>query len=253
MTTTIRASEGRRRKRAQDLLCLLYFTVMSIAGSSGCAGVVSSISASQTNPPAPAPASALVVVTPASVSFGNVAVGSTNTQTFQMSNGGTAVLNVTQVSASGSGFSIGKIALTISINPGSSSTFNAQFSPGSAGSATGSVSIVSNDPSSPKAIALGGSGVVATQTLSFSSSSLNFGNVSTNASSSQNVTITNTGNASVAISQIAVSGAGFTLNGASTPVTVAPAQTFTFSVVFTPTAAGSSIGAVSVTSNATGS
>src|SRR5258706_12280293 len=96
MTTTIRASEGRRRKRAQDLLCLLYLTVIAIAGSSGCAGVVSSSSASQTKPPAPAPASALAVVTPASVSFGNVAVGSTKTQTFQMSNGGDAAFYIAQ-------------------------------------------------------------------------------------------------------------------------------------------------------------
>lgn len=64
-------------------------------------------------------------------------------------------------------------------------------------------------------------------------------------------TITNTGNANVQISQISENGAGFTLSGASTPVTLTPNQSLTFSVVFSPTSAAADSGTITVTSNAT--
>jgi fibronectin type 3 domain-containing protein len=65
--------------------------------------------------------------------------------------------------------------------------------------------------------------------------------------------VTNTGNSSVAISQISVSGTGFGLTGAGTPVTLTPNQKLTFTVQFAPSAAGSVNGSVTVVSNATGS
>jgi hypothetical protein len=194
-----------------------------------------------------------LTVTPATVNFGNVVVGSVNSQTLKVSNSGNGVLTITQVTVTGTGFSAGVLALPISLNPGQSSTFNVNFSPVSTGSTSGSVSITSNAASSPGAVPLSGNGVAATQTLSFSATSLTFGAVNVSQSSTQSVTITNTGNANVQISQINISGAGFTLSAAGTPVTLTPTQTFTFSILFNPTVAGASTGAVTVISNATGS
>jgi predicted phage tail protein len=65
-------------------------------------------------------------------------------------------------------------------------------------------------------------------------------------------TITNTGNSAVQISAITVSGTGYSLSGAGA-VTLNPSQTFTFSVIFGPSAAGAANGSITVTSNATGS
>jgi fibronectin type 3 domain-containing protein len=67
------------------------------------------------------------------------------------------------------------------------------------------------------------------------------------------VTVTNTGNSNVQISQIAASGTGYSLNGAGAPVTLTPTQKLTFSVIFSPTATGAASGSVTITSNATGS
>src|SRR5262249_25702500 len=92
-----------------------------------------------------------------------------------------------------------------------------------------------------------------TQTLSFSASSIAFGNVNTGTSSTRAETITNTGNSSVQISQISATGTGFSLSGATSPVTLNPSQTVTFNVVFSPAAAGNASGSVKVTSNAAGS
>src|SRR5262249_38250788 len=136
---------------------------------------------------------------------------------------------------------------------GGSATFNAVFMPTTAGSLAGTVNIVSNAPNSPTTVALSGTGVATTQTISFSSTSLAFGSVNTGISSTKNETITNTGNSSVTISQITVSGAGYSLNGAGAPVTLNAGQTLTFSVIFDPATAGTLSGAVTVTSNASGS
>jgi len=194
-----------------------------------------------------------LTVTPASASFGNVTVGTSSTQTMQFTNSGTGTLTITQVSVTGTGFSAGTLTLPVSLNAGQSTTFNLQFAPTSTGSATGSATIVSNAPNSPTTVALSGTGVAATLIVSVSPTSLSFGNVNTGTSSTQTVTVTNTGNANVQISSISESGAGFTLSGASTPVTLTPNQSLTFSVIFTPASAGSLTGTVTVTSNATGS
>jgi hypothetical protein len=192
-------------------------------------------------------------LTPATVNLGNVPVGSANSQTVQVSNTGTAVLTISQVSVTGSGFSTSGLSLPLSLNPGTATTFNVQYQPASAGTVSGSVSIVSNAPNSPALLALTGTGITSTRTLSFSATSLNFGNVNTGGTSAQSVVVTNTGNSSVQISQINATGAGYGVSGAGTPVTLTAGQTLTLSISFSPNAAGSASGSVTVTSNATGS
>jgi len=192
-------------------------------------------------------------VNPASVSFGNVTVGTTNSQTIQLGNTGTTALTVSQVGVTGSGFGTTGLTLPLTLNAGQTSTFNTQFSPTSAGSATGSLTITSNAPGSPATVPLSGTGVAATFTLSFSSTSISFGSVNTGTSSTLTETITNTGNSTVQILQISVSGTGYSLSGAGTPVGLSAGQTLTFSIIFDPTVSGSATGTVTVTSNATGS
>lgn len=194
-----------------------------------------------------------VTLTPSSVSFGSITVGSSNSQTIQIKNSGTGTLTVSQISVTGSGFSTSGVSLPISLTAGQTSNFNVQFAPSSAGSATGSISVVSNDPGSPDTISLSGTGVAATKTISLSPSSLSFGNVTTGTSSSKSVTVTNTGNANVQISSITASGTDFSLSGVTTPVTLTPGQTTSFSVLFSPSSASTDSGSVSVTSDATGS
>ena len=192
-------------------------------------------------------------ITPSSASFGSVTIGSPASQTIQLQNGGTGTLTVSQVSVTGSGFSTGTLALPISLSSGQTSNFNVEFNPATAGAVTGSVSIVSNAPNSPAAIALSGTGVAATQTLTFSTTNIAFGSVNAGSSATQSVTLTNSGNASVTVSQITESGTGFSLSGANTPVTLSAGQNMGFSVVFSPSAAGSNTGSVTVTSTASGS
>ena len=192
-------------------------------------------------------------MTPSSTNLGSVTVGSSNSQTIQISNPGNAVLTITQANVTGAGFSTSGLTLPLSLNAGSTSTFNVVFRPTVAGLVGGNLSLLSNAGGSPTSLALNGTGATATQTLSFSATNVNFGNVSIGSSSTNGLTITNTGNSNVQISGITISGAGYTLSGASTPVTLTPSQTMTFSMIFTPTVAGTVGGSITVTSNANGS
>jgi Abnormal spindle-like microcephaly-assoc'd, ASPM-SPD-2-Hydin/Protein of unknown function (DUF1573) len=194
-----------------------------------------------------------ISLTPASANFGSVTVGTTNSQTIQISNPGNGVLTITQANVTGSGFSTTGLTLPLSINSGLSSTFNAEYQPAAAGSASGSITFVSNAATSPTVVALTGTGVAATQILTLSTNAVSFGNVTNGTSSTQPVTITNTGNSNVQISAIAASGTGYALSGATVPATLTPSQKLTFSVIFSPTATGSVSGNVTITSNAAGS
>ncbi len=75
--------------------------------------------------------------------FGNVSVGATINQSLTISNSGTAAVTISQVSASGSGFTISGVALPVTLNPGVSATFTAGFVPSATGDVSGSVSFVS--------------------------------------------------------------------------------------------------------------
>jgi hypothetical protein len=190
---------------------------------------------------------------PSSASFGNVIIGNSNSQTINLTNGGTAAVSLSQANVSGAGFSIsGLTALPMTINPGMSTTFNAVFTPTATGSVTGSISVVSNTPNSSLAIPLSGTGLTATHLLSASPTSLSFSTVNVGSSNSLSVTLTNTGNSNVTISAVTASGAAFNTSGAS-GTTLAPTQSATLNVTFAPSVAGAVSGSVAIASNATNS
>jgi len=189
-------------------------------------------------------------VTPSSASFGSVVTGTTNSQTIQLKNTGTSNLTVSAATVAGTGFSLAGLALPATLTPGQATTFNVQYDPPAPGAASGSVSIASNAPNSPAVVALSGSGVAATHTLSVAPASLGFGNVNDGSSASQSFSVTNTGNSSVSITGMAVSGTGFTLASGGGGVTLSPNQSVSTNVQFAPKAAGTVGGSVSIASNA---
>ena len=190
---------------------------------------------------------------PSSAPFGNVAVGSTNSQTITLSNGGTANLLISQGSISGSGFKITGLSTPLTIPPGTNATFNATFTPTAAGKVTGSISLANDAPNSPYTIALSGTGVAETELLSFNVSNMSFGNVNVGSNSSLPATLTNTGNSSVTISSSNTTGAGFTVSGVSSGESLNPNQSIAVTVQFAPSAAGAVSGNLTIVSNATDS
>lgn len=194
-----------------------------------------------------------ISIVPASVSFSNVVVGQTNTQTLTLSNPGSANLIISQATVTGVGYSLSGLTLPLTLAPNQSAQFTVGFAPSAAGSVTGSISIVSNAPNSPAVVSLSGSGVAPVLQLSASPTSLSFGNINVGSNTSLPVTLTNTGNSNVSVSQINVTGAGFSFTGLALPVTLSAGQAANFSVVFAPTISGSLTGSASVVSTATNS
>jgi hypothetical protein len=84
-----------------------------------------------------------------------------------------------------------------------------------------------------------------------SATSLPFGNVLDDKTSSQNINLTNNENSDVTISAVAVTGAGFSASGISNGTIVKAGQTATLKVTFAPTTGGAVNGAgVTITSDA---
>ncbi len=187
-------------------------------------------------------------IIPSTVSFGNVMVGTANTQPVTLTNSGTANLNISQGSVTGAGFSMSGLSFPLSLAPGQSSTFNAQFAPTVSGSASGTVSINSNAHDSPTVASLAGSGTQAA--LSLSPTSMSFGNVVVGSSGSQALKMTNTGTATLTISQASVTGTAFSLSGATFPLNINPGASSSLTVAFAPTTTGSASETLTIASNA---
>jgi len=89
----------------------------------------------------------------------------------------------------------------------------------------------------------------AVPTLSVSATNVGFGNIEVDTGATQSVVLTSTGTAPVTISAAATTGAGFTLAGATFPLTLNPGQTATLDLNFDPKVAGSASGQVAIASN----
>lgn len=194
-----------------------------------------------------------ISVVPTSVSFGNVAVGVTNTQTVTVRNSGTAAISVSQANVTGTGFAKSGITLPLNLAAGASSAFTVSFTPASAATTAGTLTIVSNASNPSLSVMLSGTGTAQTRQLSPNPSSVNFGSVAVQTSKSQSVTLTNTGNASISVSQITVGGAGFSQSGLTMPLTLAAGQSTSFNAIFDPATSGALTGTATITSNATNS
>ena len=88
-----------------------------------------------------------------------------------------------------------------------------------------------------------------TGTLSISTSIVTFGNVAVNSQFGQALTLTSAGTGPVTISAAALTGAGFTISGATFPVTLNPNVAITLSMQFNPATAGAASGQLVITSN----
>lgn len=189
-----------------------------------------------------------LAVTPASVSFGNVTVGSTQSQTVTVTNSGGASATISQTAVTGSGLSVSGHTLPLTLTPGQSSPFQVTFAPASAGAVAGSFTIVSTavDPSLTTAVT--GTGVPA-GALSISPTSIAFGSVLVGSSQSQTETLKNSGGSAVHISNDSITGAGFAVSGITVPTTLNAGQTLTFQMIFAPQSSGAVTGGLTITAD----
>ena len=190
-----------------------------------------------------------LAMSPASLNFGTVTMGQSSTQSVKLTNSGNANLNLT-ATLPGNNFT-DNLVTPMTINAGASATFNVQFTPTSSGGVNGSIVFTDNASGSPQTLILSGSGQATNSTLTPNPGNVPFANVIVGSNSTQPITLTNSGTASVSITQINITtGAGFSQNGLSVGQTIAAGATASFTAEFAPTAIGLSSGNITLTSTA---
>jgi Abnormal spindle-like microcephaly-assoc'd, ASPM-SPD-2-Hydin len=189
-----------------------------------------------------------VVSSPSSLGFGTVQVNTSKTLSATVTNSGGTSVTISQATATGTGYSLGNFSVPMSLSAGQSKTFSVTFAPQSSGSASGSVSIISDASDPTMNVPLSGTGATP-GTLGANPGSLSFGNVQVGSSQTLQETVSNSGGSSVTITQANVP-SGFTVTGLTLPATVGAGQSTSFSVKFSPQAGGPASGSLSIISDA---
>jgi len=192
-----------------------------------------------------------------SVAFGSVTIGQTSSaRSVTLTNSGTAALTISGIAKTGTVFASTNTC-PASLAVGSSCTISNTFTPTTAGSATGSVTITSNATGSPHTVALSGTGTaaaVASLGWSNSASSLTFSSTVVGVTSAvQTLTLLNSGSVAGSIATVGLTGTNATdfVTGGScgAGVQLAAGGSCTVTVAFDPTAAGSRSASLQVTSS----
>ena len=198
-----------------------------------------------------------VSVSPATFDFGNQAVAAASTvQDFTITNSTSQTVTFTSIGFTGTNSSdfSDTTDCGATLASGASCTVHVTFTPGDIGARSATLSVADNAPASPQTASITGTGVAA-PVVTLSAPSLTFTSepVGT-ASASQSVTVTNTGNATLNIASIAVTGTNsgdFSLAPAGTcGETLAVQDMCTINVTFTPGGAGSRSASVTITDDA---
>jgi hypothetical protein len=194
-----------------------------------------------------------------SISFGNQIVGmSSAVQMVTLSNTGTATLTISSIAITGT--NSGDFSQTntcgASLAVGTNCSVSVTFKPTATGARSASLTITDNAANSPQSVSLTGTGTAPV--VSLSPASVSFGNQPVGTSSTaHNVTLSNTGNAALTITNIVITGTNSgdfsQINTCpASPVTLSAGANCTISITFKPTATGSRSASVSITDNASG-
>jgi hypothetical protein len=151
-------SSYRRAPLGLFALIVASLAVLSLAGCVGLTGAGTPAGKSNSNSSSN---SGTLAASATTLNFADVVAGSSSFQTLTLSNTGTAAITISQATVTGTGFSVVGGMTSVSIAGGKNQAFQVQFAPKSAGSVSGSISMVSDATNSPLAISLSGTGTTA--------------------------------------------------------------------------------------------
>jgi hypothetical protein len=194
---------------------------------------------------------AFVSLTASSLSFSSAPVGSTSVaQTITLSNTGNMALNVSSIQVSGDFAQTNNCPASLS--PALTCAINVTFSPKATGTRSGTLTISDSVTGSPQIVGLTGTGVTLAPVVALSSTSLAFSAVPIGTSSAvQIITLTNSGNTALSITNIQTTGNYSQTNNC--PTSLSAGSACAISVTFAPTATGARSGALTISDSGTGS
>jgi hypothetical protein len=193
-----------------------------------------------------------ITLSTATVNFGNQNVNASGSQSLIVSNSGNLPLTITSVNTGSAFFGATAAGNCTSIAPQTNCSIALTFTPNAEGGFSATLSIADNAPGSPQSVALSGTGLAAG--ISLNPTSVPFGNQNVGPSTSQTITVTNTGNSALAITAVTIAGSSFfKASPAASCASIAPQATCPITVTFTPTASGAVSANLSIADNAAGS
>jgi phospholipase C len=195
------------------------------------------------------PAGPIVSAAPDKLFFADQAINTSSApQTLTITNTGTATLEILSITASGEFSETNNCGSSLA--PKADCQIPVTFTPTTAASEMGLITVTSNAGDSPDTVQLHGTGVSPTVTVS--PGSLTFANQAVGTTSpTQAVTITNNQTIALGITSI-VASSGFSDTN-NCPASLAAAANCTVNVAFAPTLSGAQNGTLTITDNATGS
>lgn len=237
---TIRRS--RRMVQASEPL-LLVVALLSVAILGGCTGIVSASKPTGSTTGA-------FQLTPATLNFGNVAVGKQSSQTVTVSNTGSTSVTIMQATVSNSQFTVSGVSLPMTMASGQSANFTIGVKPTVTGALNGTLTVQGDNSSGSGTVNLAATVTAAANPqISLSSNSINFGSVTVGSSGSSSLTISNTGGSDLTISSVSLTGTGFGISGITTPKVISAGQSSVVSLTFSPAATGAASGSLAISSS----
>jgi hypothetical protein len=183
--------------------------------------------------------------TPVSLRFGEIVIHQTETLLVTVTNNGQTSVTISEIAVSDSEFAVSKLDLPLVLQAGQSVDLNANFTPTAKGLTKGTVTISSNASNPTLVLDVGGDGVDR-ESLSASPSSVSFGQVAIGASSTEPVVLTNDGSGKLTLTAAQTTGTGFSMSGASFPLTLDAGKSVTLNVTFAPQSPGTDGGSLFV-------
>lgn len=185
---------------------------------------------------------------PSSMNFGNVTVGSSQSQTLTIANTGGASITISSDSISGSGFTATGLSFPYTLAAGASANLSVTFTPTTSGTVGATLTLTSNASDPTVYVSLSGTGTTSIGTIAVSPGSMSFGNVTIGNGQTQNGSVTASGG-SVTVSSVSSNSSLFTIGGLSLPVTLSSGQSVPFTVTFAPTTTGAASANLTFTSS----
>ena len=237
------------------------FTVVFTPTATGAASATITVGSNASNAPTTVAVSAtgtakqlpgVLSASPATISLGNAAVGSSASQTFNVTNTGGMTAILSSVSSSSGAFVAAGPTFPMNINPGQSVPFKVTFTPTAAGAASATITVGSNASNAPTTVAASGAGTAAAAPATAPTISSQPSNQTVTAGQTATFAVTASGSGTLSYqwqkNGTAISGA--TSASYTTPATTSADNGAKFVVVVSNSAGNVTSGAARLTVNA---
>ena len=173
-------------------------------------------------------------ISPSSIAFKSIVVGmETGVTEITITNTGTTLLTITSFSITPFSVFVLEYGWTRTLHKGQSGIWAVRFKPTAAGPVTGQTSFIIQGVSQPQIVTLSGTGTTTGAIAGVSPNVVSFPATALGSTSTQTVTVTNSGTNAVKLTAVTVL-PPFNETGYTSLVTIKPKQSFSFQVTFTP-------------------